>query len=83
MYGALAFVDLHSIHYALNNGIVYNGVSMDDQFVTGGFYSLDGRNLNPIGQAYVANKFIEAINSRFEARIPHAPVTNYPGVVFP
>lgn len=78
-----AFVDAYELYTSLESGIVYNGVSMNAEFVTGGFYSLDGINLNPIGQALLANKYIEAMNEKYNAQIPFAPVTNYPGVVFP
>jgi hypothetical protein len=67
----------------LKTGILYNGISMDAEFVTGGAFSLDGRNLNPIGQALLANKFITAINTQFNANIPLADVTKYHGVLFP
>jgi len=56
---------------------------MDAEFVTGGFYSLDGRNLNPIGQALLANEFIKAINDKYNSKIPWADVTKYHGVIFP
>ena len=79
----LAHVDVKSLYASLNSGIVYNGVSMDFGFVTGGFFSLDGRNLNPIGHALLANKFIESINEKYGSLIPLADVTKYTGVIFP
>lgn len=79
----IAFVDVKSFYNSLNSGIIYNGVSMNANFVTGGFFSLDGRNLNPIGQALLANKYIESINTKYNSRIPFADVTKYPGVIFP
>ncbi|MBL4861504.1 MAG: hypothetical protein JKY09_00590 [Crocinitomicaceae bacterium] len=79
----LAFVDTKRLYASLNAGIIYNGVSMDANFVTGGFFSLDGRNLSPIGQALLANDFIKAINSKFNSKIPYTNVTKYPGIVFP
>ena len=79
----IAHVDVNSFYNSLNSGIVYNGVSMDANFVTGGFFSLDGRNLNPIGQALLANKYIESINDKYNSRIPFADVTKFSGVIFP
>ncbi len=67
----------------LKTGMLYNGVNINIDFVTGGAFSLDGRNLNPIGQALLANKFIEAINEQFNADIPLASVTQYSGTLFP
>ena len=79
----LALVNTSDLFNELNSGIVYNGISINAEFVTGGAFSLDGRNLNPIGQALLANKFIEAINEHFNAEIPLADVTKYHGVLFP
>ncbi len=79
----LAEVDKKNLITSLSTGIVYNGVSMSTEFVTGGAFSLDGRNLNPSGQALLANLYIEAINATFNAKIPTASVVNYPGVIFP
>jgi hypothetical protein len=79
----LAFVDANALFNSLKSGIVYNGVSMSSEFITGGAFSLDGRNLNPIGQALLANKYLESINLKFNARIPYANVTGYSGIIFP
>ena len=78
-----AIADLTEVYEKLNTGMVYNGVSMSTEFVSGGAFSLDGLNLNPIGNALLANEYIKAINDQYNARIPLAPVTNYPGVYFP
>ncbi len=78
-----ALVDPTQTYLSLQSGIVYNGVSMSTEFVSGGAFSLDGLNLNPIGNALLANQYIKAINNKYNARIPLAPVTNYPGVYFP
>jgi len=81
-YG-LAIADVRLLISQLKTGTVYNGVSMSASFVTGGAYSLDGLQLNPIGQALLANQFIKAINNQFNAAIPFANVTKYSGVIFP
>ena len=78
-----ALVDATAIYLSLQSGIVYNGVSISTEFVSGGAFSMDGLNLNPIGNALLANQYIKAINDKYNARIPLAPVTNYPGVYFP
>lgn len=78
-----ALVDATAIYLSLQSGIVYNGVSISTEFVSGGAFSMDGLNLNPIGNALLANQYIKAINNKYNARIPLAPVTNYPGVYFP
>lgn len=81
-YG-LAIADVNSLISELKTGTIYNGVSMSASFVTGGAYSLDGIQLNPIGQALLANQFIKAINATYNANIPHASVTQYSGIIFP
>lgn len=81
-YG-LAQADIKSLINSLETGTVFNGVSMSSKFVTGGAYSLDGIQLNPIGQALLANKFIEAINVNFSATIPFANPVKYSGIIFP
>ena len=79
----LAFVDAYSFYKTLNAGTVYNGVSMSATFVSGGAYSLDGRTLTPRGNAFFANKFIQAINSKYNSKIWELNATGYRGVIFP
>ena len=79
----LAFANVKFLINNLNDGMVYNGVSMSSTFVSGGAFSLDGIQLNPNGQALLANTFIEAINSTYQARIPFANVNAYSGIIFP
>lgn len=80
---SVAFVDLNTLYDTFHNGTVYNGVSMSTAFISGGTFSLDGLNLNPIGQAKIANAIIEQLNIKYSATIPLADVTKYPGIVFP
>jgi hypothetical protein len=79
----LALVDAHALMTTLKAGIVYNGVSMSTSFITGGAFSLDGRNLNPRGHALLANAYIKSINLKFNAKIPLANVSGYTGILFP
>jgi hypothetical protein len=79
----LALVDAHALMATLKAGIVYNGVSMSTRFITGGAFSLDGRNLNPRGHALMANAYIKSINLKFNAKIPLANVSGYSGILFP
>jgi len=46
-------------------------------------FSLDGIHLAPQGNALVANYFIDAINTTYNANIPHTVVSSYPGIEFP
>lgn len=81
-YG-FGLADVASLYTSLNSGIVYNGVSMTAIFVSGGAFSLDGRQLNPRGQAMLANVYIKSINTTYGARIPLADPTDYRGIKFP
>jgi len=59
----LAFVDLKAIlNEAVTSGIVYDDFNMTTQLVFGGLVSLDGVHLTSRGYAYMANKFLAAID---------------------
>jgi hypothetical protein len=79
----LAVVDVDAFVSNLSDGFVYNGVSMSAKFVSGGAYSLDGLQFNPRGNALLANKFIQAINKQYHARIPELNAGKYNATLFP
>lgn len=79
----LAFVDANSFFSKIKTGFMYNGVSVNAAFVSGGAYSLDGLNLTPRGNALLANEFIKAINRTYKSSIPEIIATKYSGVIFP
>jgi hypothetical protein len=79
----LAFVDVNSFMNVVKTGIMYNGVNVNAQFVSGGAFSLDGVHLTPRGNALLANEYIKAINSKYGSTIPHLDGNKYRGVVFP
>ncbi len=79
----LAYVDIDAMYNSLIKGVIYNGVTINAQFVKGGSISLDGIQLNPIGNAILANEYIKAINSTYHSSIPYAEVTKYRGTIFP
>lgn len=79
----LALVDSYSFFKNIYTGIVYNGIAMNAKFVSGGAFSLDGVTLNPRGNALLANKFISAINLKYNAKIPAVDATKYRGILFP
>ena len=81
-YG-LAIAETPDFYSGLNDGFVYNGVSMSAKFVSGGAYSLDGIHLNPKGNALLANVFIRALNKKYKATIPQINALNYPSIYFP
>jgi hypothetical protein len=79
----LAFVDVNGFFAKIKSGFMYNGVSVNAAFVSGGAYSLDGLNLTPRGNALLANEFIKAINNTYNSTIPNVNAMNYPAVAFP
>jgi hypothetical protein len=79
----LAFVDVNAFMNTIKSGIVYNGVNINASFVAGGAFSLDGVHLTPLGNALLANSFIDAINIKYGASIPRIDATKYRGVAFP
>ncbi|MES2566409.1 MAG: hypothetical protein V4565_06055 [Bacteroidota bacterium] len=79
----LAFVDANSFFTKVKNGYMYNGVAVNAAFASGGFFSLDGLNLTPRGNALLANEFIKAINSKYHSTIPESDAMKYPAVIFP
>ena len=81
-YG-FAIAETADFYKKLNDGFVYNGVTMSAKFVSGGAYSLDGIHLNPKGNALLANVFITAINKTFKATIPLANALFYSSTYFP
>ncbi|CAN5162073.1 SGNH/GDSL hydrolase family protein [soil metagenome] len=81
-YG-LAFVDANSYFHSVEAGIKWNGVDFNTEFVTGGFYSLDGYHPNQNGYALITNEFIKAINLKFHASVPTLNCTDCNGVLFP
>lgn len=80
----LAFVDVNYLMRILyNEGLVFDGVKFNANFVTGNSFSLDGIHLTPQGNAVIANEFIKAINTKYGSKIPLVSITNYPSVILP
>ncbi len=79
----LALADMNSYMNTFKSGIVYNGVSMNAAFVTGGAFSLDGVHPTARGYALIANEFIRVINAKYNSTIPSVDVNKYDGVVLP
>ncbi len=79
----LALVDANTLLKKTQSGIFFDALEFNTEFVTGGAFSLDAVHLSARGNAIVANAFIEAINSKYNANIPKALVSDYPGIIFP
>ncbi len=62
----VALVDLNAILKQLaSTGIVFDNFVMNAKLVTGGAIGLDGVHLTARGYAFMANKFLEAIDAKF------------------
>ncbi|HEU4717396.1 MAG TPA: SGNH/GDSL hydrolase family protein [Bacteroidia bacterium] len=79
----LALVDMNSYFRSFVSGIKWDGVNYNAEFVTGGFFSLDGYHPNEKGDALIANEFITAINNKFGATVPTLNCFDCNGVLFP
>jgi lysophospholipase L1-like esterase len=81
-YG-LAFVDAKTIMEGLtsDSGISSNGITIKDDYITGGGFSLDGIHPSPRGYALIANYFIDAINTKYGSNLIKVDVGDY-GVLF-
>ena len=75
----LAFVDANQLLKQLaQNGLRFGNYHLSSQFVTGGAFSLDGVHLSARANAYVANKFMEAINATYGSTLRMYGPENYP-----
>lgn len=64
--GNLAFFDAKdAMNLISTTGVTANGYTINSSYVTGGAFSLDGIHPSPRGYAFIANKFIEAINAKY------------------
>ena len=82
-------VAVADVNAAFTNFITNQIVASDGVFVTPNFtpptgaFSEDGVHPNSRGYAYMANIFIDAINAKFGATVPHASLADYHGVGLP
>lgn len=79
----LALADMYSYFNSVKSGIKWNGADFNATFVSGGFFSLDGYHPNQKGYALIANEFIKAINTRYNAVIPTINCIECDGIIFP
>lgn len=76
----LPVFDLNKMLYNLKtHELVEDGVHFTDEYVFGGFYTLDGYSFSPRGNAMLTNNLIEVINNRYKAGIPYLNILDFPG----
>ncbi len=67
-----------------NGGLVVDGVAIASTFIPPvAAYSEDGLHPNDRGYAYTANVFIDAINAKFGATVPHICLSKFGGTGLP
>jgi hypothetical protein len=79
----LALADMNSFFSSVNAGIKWDGVDYNAEFISGGFFSLDGQHPNQKGYSLVTNEFIKAVNARYGSTIPPVNCSECDGVLFP
>lgn len=79
----ISVVRLDALYDRLASGITVNGVTFDNTWLKGGFFSLDGLNPSARGAALIANEFIETMNRNYRAAVPLVPVLQAPGIKYP
>ena len=74
----LAFVDSKSAMAQLSTtGVRFGNYHMTASYVTGGAFSLDGVHPSPRGYAYIANLFVNAINTKYGATLRTVDLSQY------
>jgi hypothetical protein len=79
----LALVDMNQFFKTIQAGIAWNGVDIDTEFISGGFFSLDGYHPNQKGYALIATEFIKAINAKYGATLSPVYCSECDGILFP
>lgn len=74
----LAFVDAKAAMTQLSTtGVRFGNYHMSAGYVTGGAFSLDGVHPSARGYAFIANLFVDAINTKFGATLRKVDLANY------
>ena len=75
----LAFVDANAaLNDVADGGVIFDNFHMTSDFVKGGAFGLDGVHPSARGQAYIANKFIEAINAKYGSTLRKYKAQDFP-----
>lgn len=73
----LPVFDANALLIQLKSGITQNGVTINADFLTGGFFSLDGTHFTPRGNAYVADELIKVINAKYGSTMSALDISQY------
>jgi hypothetical protein len=58
-----------------STGLQLGPINVNGNFITGGFFSLDGFHLTDLGYLLMGDEFIKAINAAYDTEIPLAGIT--------
>lgn len=67
----------------LKDGTQYNAADFSYDFITGGFFSLDGIHFTGRGNAVIANHIINSINAFYGSSIPYVDVNKFSAIKMP
>lgn len=69
--------DVNALFQRVNSqaGIQLGPINVNGNFITGGFFALDGVHLTDLGYLLFADEYIKAINSAYQTEIPLASIT--------
>lgn len=80
----LALVDMNAfLNQVVTEGVTAGGKNFTNAYIAGNAFSLDGVHLTQAGYALVAQKFIEAINSKYNSKLSLPDISRYPTVALP
>ncbi len=79
----LAMVDTDDLFASTTEGLIIDGNTYSNAYITGGVFSLDGIHATGRGSAIIANAFIDAVNEQYGSSVPHILVNDQMGIVFP
>jgi len=79
----LGLVEMDVFFKQLKDGIKQDAILYTNVFVSGNFFSVDGFHPTQKGYSLVANKFIEAINMKYNSTIPTVNCFSCNGVLLP
>lgn len=80
----LALVDINRIFDEVAaTGVYFDEFYLKSDIITGGAVSLDGLHPTARGYAYLANQFLEAINSTYGSNLPPVKAVDYPALYPP
>lgn len=77
----VVIVDMHALYTDLQEGMYADGASLSNEYLQGGFFSIDGLTPCPRGQALIANTVMQKLTETYPGtHIPLVSLTDYPSV---